>query len=92
MTVMNSAVPAAPASCCTVPTIALPCEYSCGRSEPETGREQRGEQQGQPHAQRMCAASTHQSGCVSVSVVKDQSTALTRTDPVISSAVGPIRS
>jgi hypothetical protein len=26
--VMNNAVPAAPATCCTVPTIALPCDYS----------------------------------------------------------------
>ena len=28
ITVTNRAVPAAPATCCTVPTIALPCEYS----------------------------------------------------------------
>ena len=33
ITVMNSAVPAAPASCWAVPTTALPCEYSVGLSE-----------------------------------------------------------
>ena len=32
--VTNSAVPAAPATCCTVPTTADPWEYRCGGSEP----------------------------------------------------------
>lgn len=34
ITVTKSAVPAVPATCCTVPTSALPCEYRCGGSDP----------------------------------------------------------
>src|SRR5690554_7274542 len=88
MTVMNKAVPAAPANCCTVPMIALPCEYRCGFNDPRPEVNTGVNRPASPTLSPRWASSTNTNGVPSPSMVMPQKTALTMIEPGTTSTVG----
>ena len=87
-----SAVPAAPATCCTVPTIALPCEYRSGVRAASPDVKSGVNMSASAKDRLTCAMSTHQGGVCSPSIVMPQNTMLTMIEPVATRMVGPMRS
>ena len=59
---MNAAVPAAPATCWTVPIVALPWEYRCRGSAPVAAVNIGVNRKPRPRLSTMCVTSTNQIG------------------------------
>ncbi len=65
MAVTNTAVPNAPATCCTVPTTAEPCEYRSLGSEPRAMVNRGVNMKANDALIAMCAATTSHHGVLS---------------------------
>jgi hypothetical protein len=90
--VTKRAVPAAPASCCAVPSTALPCEYSFGGSPPSAAVNSGVKVRARPMLSTTWAPRTNHTLVSTPTVESAQSTALTMIDPGMSSTRGPRRS
>src|SRR5690606_17601977 len=92
ITVMNSAVPAAPANCWTVLKIALPCEYRSGGTDPSDDDISGVITDASPSMSRQWMPTTiGRDDPVSSSVIS-HSDAATTTEPGITRGRAPIRS
>ena len=88
MSATNNAVPAAPATCCSVATMALPCEYRCGLSAPSPVENSGVNSSARPRHSVVYAASTHQNDEFSLSSVMPQNTPLMMIVPGTTSTFG----
>ncbi len=92
MTATNIAVPAAPASCCTVPIDAEPCEYWCGSSDESADVNSGVNMNARPRLSVTCSARTNHGDESAWIVVKAARATATTLTPGMTSGRGPTRS